>query len=107
MMTETEFEALADEALARIESAVEECGADAALDRKDGGVLEIECADGSKLIINRQRPAREIWVAARSGGFHFRWDGSTWRDSRDGAELYAALSRLLSEHCGEPVRLRP
>ena len=106
-MTDTEFEALADAALARIEAAIEESGADAQVDRKEGGVLEIEPADGAMLIVNRHRPAREIWLAAREGGFHFHWDGAAWRDRRDGAELFAALSQLLSTHCGQEVRLLP
>ena len=106
-MTDSEFEALADAALARLEAAIEASGVDAPVDRKEGGVLEIEPADGALVIVNRHRAAREIWVAAREGGYHFRWDGAAWRDSRDGAELFAALSRLLSAHCGETVELRP
>ena len=93
--------------LERIEAALEECGVDADVERKEGGVLEIEYADGSRMIVNRHGAAREIWVAARSGGFHFRWDGVAWRDTRDGAELFAALSRLVSEQSGAAVRLTP
>jgi len=106
-MTDAEFEALADVALARVEAAIEESGVDAPVDRKEGGVLEIEPADGAMLIVNRHRAAREIWVAAPEGGFHFHWDGAAWRDRRDGAELFAALSALLSAHCGQSVRLQP
>jgi CyaY protein len=106
-MDETEFEALAERALARLEAALEASGVDADVERKDGGVLEIEFADGSKMIVNRHGAAREIWVAARAGGFHFRWDGALWRDTRDGGELFAALSRLVSEQSGQPVLLRP
>jgi CyaY protein len=106
-MDETEFEALAERALARLEAALEASGVDADVERKDGGVIEIEFADGSKMIVNRHGPAREIWVAARAGGFHFRWDGALWRDTRDGAELFAALSRLVSGQSGQPVLLRP
>jgi CyaY protein len=106
-MDETEFEALAERALARLEAALEASGVDADVERKDGGVLEIEFADGSKMIVNRHGAAREIWVAARAGGFHFRWDGALWRDTRDGAELFAALSRLVSGQSGQPVLLRP
>ena len=106
-MNDTDFEKLADATLARVESALEECGLDADIRLKEGGVLEIEFDDGAKLIVNRHRPAREIWVAARSGGFHFRWDGAAWLDSRDGGELFAALSRLASLHSGQPVQLRP
>ena len=106
-MNETEFEALAERALARIEAALEASGVDADLELKPGGVLEIEFTDGSKMIVNRHGAAREIWVAARAGGFHFRWDGSAWRDTRDGAELFEALSRLVSGQSGQPVLLRP
>ncbi len=107
MANEAEFESLAARALARIEGALEESGIDADFELKEGGVLEIEFGDGSKIIVNRHAAAREIWVAARSGGFHFRWDGTAWRDSRDGGELFAALSRLVSAQGGQAVLLRP
>ena len=94
-MDETEFEALAEAALKRIEAALESSGTDADFELKEGGILEVELADGSKLIVNKHRAAREIWVAARSGGFHFRWDGAGWRDTRSGEELFAAFARLL------------
>ena len=102
-MTETEFLALADRTLARIGSAVDE-----ALQRSDAdvdwslndGILEIESEDGGKLIINRHLANREIWVAAKSGGFHFRIDGGQWRDTRGGAELGAEIARLLDEQAG-------
>lgn len=104
-MMDTEFEALAGDALQRIERALEASGIDADWELKEGGVLEIELADGTKIIVNRHGVAREIWVAARAGGFHFRWDGARWRDSRDGTELFAALSRLVSSQGGSPVIL--
>jgi len=106
-MDEHEFGSLAEHALERIEAALEESGVEADVERKEGGVLEIEYADGSRMVINRHAAAREIWVAAPSGGFHFRWDGTAWRDTREGSELFAALSRLVSAQCGQPVRLEP
>lgn len=104
-MNETEFAALADQTLTRIEHALEACGADLDFELAAGGVLEIEFTDGSKIIVNKHGVAREIWVAARSGGFHFRYDGSGWRDTRDGEALFAKLSRLAAEQAGEPVLL--
>ena len=95
-MNETEFEALAGRALETIEEGLEACGIDADFELKEGGVLEIEFPDGAKIIVNRHGAAREIWVAARSGGFHYRWDGAAWRDTRSGMELFEALSGLLS-----------
>ena len=106
-MNDSEFKALADAALERIEAALDRAADDADLDwsRVATGVLEIEFADGSKIIVNKHGVAREIWVAARSGGFHFRFDGARWCDTRDGEELLAKLSRLASGQAGEPVPL--
>lgn len=103
-MDATEFEAAADDMLERIERALESLELD--FERKEGGVLEVEFDDGSKIIVNRHSAAREIWVAARSGGFHFRGDGGAWRDTRSGEELLAALSRLVSDQLGRRVLLR-
>ena len=105
-MTEGEFTVLAEAALAALERAFEAEAPDADVQAKGEGVLEIEFEDGSKMIINRHAAAREIWVAARSGGHHFRHDGACWRDTRDGSELFAAVSRLASEQAGAAVRLR-
>lgn len=110
-MTDSEFERLATETLAGIEAAVEAAadaaGIDVELQMKPGGVLELEFEDASKMIINRQGAAREIWVAAKSGGFHFRYDGRRWVDTRDGGELFAALSRMVSAQGGAAVILAP
>jgi CyaY protein len=104
-MDESEFEARAAAALEAIERALEGAGVEADFELKSGGILEIEFDDGTKMIVNRHGAAREIWVAARSGGFHFRWDGTAWRDTRSGEELLAALSELLSRQLGRGVRL--
>ena len=104
-MTESEFEELAAAALAALERAFEAAAPDADVQTKGAGVLEIEFENGSRMIINRHGAAREIWVAASSGGFHFRHDGTSWRDTRDGTELFAAVSQLASQQGGEPVAL--
>ncbi len=101
-----EFESLAARMLATIERALEACGVDADVESKGDGVLEIEFANGTKMIVNRHAAAREIWVAAKAGGYHYRWDGKAWRDTRDGSELLAALSRLVSSQCGQGVVLK-
>jgi CyaY protein len=104
-MDEREFETRATAALEAIERALEASGVEADYELKAGGILEIEFDDASKIIVNRHGAAREIWVAARSGGFHFRWDGAAWRDTRSGAELFAALSELVSQQSGRRARL--
>lgn len=104
-MTDTEFEALAGTTLAAVERGIEAAGLDIDIQAKGAGVLELEFQDGSKMIINRHAAAREIWVAAKSGGFHYRHDGTAWRNTRNGDELFAALSRLVSAQAGAPVTL--
>ena len=104
-MTQEEFEVLAGAALEHLRRALEASGSDADVEEKGDGVIELEFADRSKMVINRHSAAREIWVASRAGGFHFRWDGTAWRDTREGTELFAALSNLVSAKGGEPVVL--
>jgi len=104
-MNDNEFNELADATLTQIETALERSGADLDFAMVSDSVLEIEFADRSKIIVNRHDAAKEIWVAARSGGFHYRWDGSRWQDTRSEEELMAALSRLISEQASEPVLL--
>jgi CyaY protein len=104
-MDDKEFNRLAEQTLARIETALENCTADVDFELAAGGVLEIEFADASKMIVNRHAAAQEIWLAARAGGFHFRWDGSQWLDTRDSTELFAKLSTLVSQQAGSTVLL--
>ena len=65
---------------------------------KPGGVIELEFESGGKIVINRHTAAREIWLAARSGGFHFRYQDGRWLGTRDGEELMAAIRRCIAEH---------
>ena len=104
-MDDKDFNRLADAMLARIETALEASDADIDFELGAGGLLEIEFADGSKIIVNRHGVAKEIWVAAKAGGFHFRWDGGAWCDTRDNTELLARLSALASQQAGESVTL--
>jgi CyaY protein len=104
-MNDSEFNALADAALKQIEAGLERSGADIDFEMVAEQVLEIEFADGSKIIVNRHDAAQEIWVAARSGGFHYRWDGRRWLDTRRDEELIAALSKLISQQAGQVVSL--
>ena len=94
MSDESDFSALADRVLQAIGAALDAADADVDWTLNDG-VLTIDCGCSGKLIVNRHVPSREVWVAARSGGFHFRARDGAWRDTRDGSMLGAALSSLL------------
>jgi len=108
-MSETEFLDLAESALTRIETAMDRLNDEDVLDvecKRSGNVLEIEFIDnGSKIIVNSQAPMRELWVAAKSGGFHYKRVDGAWIDTRDGSELFAALSLLASAQGGAQVIL--
>jgi CyaY protein len=67
---------------------------------RSGGLLEMTLPDQSKIIVNTQPPLQEIWLAARAGGYHFKWVDGQWEDTRDGQEFYAKLSRLGSAQSG-------
>jgi CyaY protein len=108
MITDSEFIAAADRTLAAIGAALDSAlaASDADVDWSlNDGILEIECEDGSKLIVNRHVPNREIWVAARSGGFHFKPRERAWRDTRSGDELGAALAALIRAQTGLAIAL--
>ena len=89
----------------RIEHGLEASDIDLDFARTNVGVLEIELPDRSKIIVNRHGVMQEMWVAARSGGFHFRWDGTGWHDTRSGEEFLETLSRLVSVQAGVPFSL--
>jgi len=105
-MSASEFDRIADATLERIAQALDESGADCDCETKGAGVLELEFANAGRIIVNRHSAAQEIWVAAKSGGYHFRWNGSDWIDTRDGGELFATLSKLVSGQSGNRVVLR-
>jgi len=107
MLTETEFHARADAVLADLEAAVDAGGADMDCETV-GDVMTLEFANGSKIIVNKQTPLRQIWVAAKSGGFHYKFDpaGDRWVNDQTGVELFQDLSRLASQQAGAPVNLR-
>ena len=103
-MTEQDFLAACDRVLLAIEDAIDRCDCDVQTGRS-GQVLELEFDDDSKIIVNGNTPVREIWVAAKAGGFHFRWRDGRWLDSRSGDELFDSLSRLVSGQAGSTVQL--
>jgi CyaY protein len=103
MMDENVFVALTERVLDAIGSALDAAESDVDWSENDG-VLTIDCG-AQRIIVNRHVPNRELWVAAPSGGFHFRLQDGQWRDTRHGEELGATLSRLLREQRVEGVEI--
>ena len=101
-MTENEFNELADAVFKRIEQAIDDAEADIECSM-NGAVMELEFDDGAKIIINRHSPNREIWLAARSGGFHYALQDGAWLSQRDGSELFGKLEELAKAGTGKDI----
>ena len=101
-MTESEFLERIETVLRQIETAIDAADADIEVARA-GNVLTLELADGSRIVVNSQAPMQQLWLAARSGAHHYAWSDGHWRDTRDGSEFFAALSRIVSSQGGVPL----
>ena len=95
-MTETEYlqqtQMLFNTVMAHIEDNYPDLDA-----QSQGAIVEIENDDGQKIIINQQTPMQEVWLASRSGGYHFKWNGANWVNTRDGADFWEFLRLALIE----------
>jgi len=105
-LSDSEYHRLTGEVLARIESTVDRWLQDDVIDvdtHRTGGLLELGFPGGSKIVINTQPPLHELWVAARAGGYHFKYFGGQWRD-REGREFFELLSASATQQGGKPLR---
>lgn len=105
-LSEAEYHRLTSDLLARVEATADRLLQDDVVDidtHRTGGLLELAFPGGSKIVVNTQPPLHEVWLAARAGGFHYRWNGTAWVDTRDGSEFWDALSRHASAQAGKPV----
>jgi len=104
-LSDADYLAKAHSLLARIEAQIDAWLDDDLVDidsHRTGGLLELTMPGGSKIVINTQPPLQELWLAARSGGYHFKWDGAQWVD-REGQEFCARLSASASEQAGQAL----
>jgi CyaY protein len=104
------YAALTDAVLARVEATLDAWLEDDLIDidaQRTGGLLEMRFPNGSTIVLNTQPPLQELWLAARSGGFHYKYIEGAWRGTRDGRELFEALSACASEQGGKPLRFDP
>lgn len=105
MLSETEFHRLADATLLAIEDAVDALDQDIDIEGT-GGILTLTLPNGSKIILNKQPPVRELWVAAKSGGYHCGRELDDWVCRTTGEALAELLARVLGEQLGARVTLR-
>ena len=106
-MNESQFNRLAEETMIAIEEAIEESGADIDFDNV-ADILTLEFSNGSRIIINKQTPLSQIWVAAKSGGYHFDYDETSelWCLNGDmQKDLFSQLSLYCTQQAGEDIQL--
>jgi CyaY protein len=106
-MNESQFNQLAEETMIAVEEAIEESGADIDYDNV-ADILTLEFSNGSRIIINKQTPLCQIWVAAKSGGYHFDYDEASalWCLNGDKQKnLFSQLSLYCTQQAGEDIQL--
>lgn len=104
-MNDTEFHTLIDDQLNSIEEQLDECEADIDYEIA-AGILTIDFANGSKVIINRQEPVHQLWLATRSNGYHFDYVDGAWLDDRTGENFLDILNKAMTEQAGEVIEVR-
>ena len=92
-----------------LEAADDELDLDLDVERQGGNVINIRFRDKSVIVVNTQPPLHEIWVAAKSGGYHYRWAGSMatplWLDTKTGRELLGDLTQFASAQAGQVIKI--
>ena len=92
-----------------LEAADDELDLDLDVERQGGNVINIRFKDKSVIVVNTQPPLHEIWVAAKSGGYHYRWAGTMakplWLDTKTGKELLSDLTEFASAQAGQTVKI--
>lgn len=102
-MTDLEYLDRAEALLASVEAGCDRINeeTDADVDnQRVGGMITLTFDNGSQIIVNLQKPLHEVWMAARAGGFHYKFDGQAWRDTKGAGEFFADLSRYASQQAG-------
>ncbi len=105
-MTDLEYMDHAEAVLQAIELACDRINdeTDADVDnQRVGGMITLTFANRSQIVINLQKPLHEIWMAARSGGYHYRFDGSHWQDTKGAGEFFVHLTREASAQAGQAL----
>ena len=109
-MTDLEYQNHAERALNAIEMACDRINdeTDADIDnQRTGGMITLTFSNRSQIIINLQKPLQEIWMAAKSGGFHYKFNSNRWTDTKDASDLFDSLSRCASEQSGQALEFHP
>ena len=103
-MNDVEYDELTDAVLHAVEEAIERLDLDLDFE-SNGGLLSISFPDKSKIIINKQPPLQQLWVATKFNGHHFEWQNGQWIDNRSGTEFWQLISTAVTKQAGVAVNL--
>jgi CyaY protein len=109
-LTDAEFHTRSQAVLDHLESLLDRWLEDDVVDidgHRSGGLLEMKFPNGSVVVVNTQPPLHELWVAAQSGGYHFKYRDGAWRDTREGADFFELLSKAASQQSGVTLQFAP
>jgi len=109
-MTDLEFLNRAEQLLKAVELSSDRINEDTDADidnQRVGGMVTLTFFNRSQIVINLQKPLHEVWMAARSGGYHYRFDGQQWQDTKGSGEFFARLSQDASAQAGVPLTFTP
>ena len=103
-MNDSQYNAIADEVLLAVEEAIEDSGHD--IDYEGiPGLLTLTFKNGTKIILNKQAPLHEIWVATKFNGHHFQYVDNQWFDKRGQHEFWSFISEAVSIQADEKIEL--
>jgi CyaY protein len=105
-MTDPEFMDRAEALLRSVEAGCDRINdeTDADIDnQRVGGMVTLAFQNGTQIVVNLQKPLHEVWMAAKAGGFHYKFDGTQWQDTKGQGEFFALLSRYATEQAGRPL----
>jgi CyaY protein len=105
-MTDAEFMDQAEKLLKAVEASCDRIN-DADLadidNQRTGGMVTLFFPNRSQIVINLQKPLHEIWMAAKSGGYHYKFESDQWMDTKGQGEFFVSLSRFASEQAACPL----
>lgn len=108
-MTDSEFMDRAENLLKAVEASCDRINDENRADidnQRVGGMVTLVFSNRSQIVINLQKPLHEIWLAAKSGGYHYKFDSVQWFDTKGQGEFFASLSRFASEQAGCRLALK-
>jgi CyaY protein len=108
-MTDSEFLTLAEQLLQTVESECDRLNEQEGVDidnQRTGGMVTLAFSDRSQIVVNLQKPLHEVWLASRVGGYHYRYVGGLWQDTKGQGEFFTQLGQHASLHAGIPVQFK-